>query len=303
MASTTGRLGQVTQWVDFKRPEIQKGMSDLQLFDAITGQKDRHGANIFIDPATGQVSGIDDDRSFGAGVPVSAQGTPSGKYTGLPALVDARTADDIIKLDATRLRELLEPAIDDLEELTDQDIKDAQLRLENVQKYLLGLRTDGLLVQNWDNRTYDLTMQHPTTSYLGVQATALEDALEESKTNPAWVIVGAPQPDPTPPPGGMPVLPPPPPGNLPPLRRRGLGFTVPAPTNVPAPDPGLPTITTRQLFSPRMQDASQAARFRLGAVREKPPGGAVLTARRPSDLDTDDAVTTTSEEDGNPTSD
>ena len=36
--------------VDFSRPQIQKGLFDLQLFDAITGQIDRHGGNIYVDP-------------------------------------------------------------------------------------------------------------------------------------------------------------------------------------------------------------------------------------------------------------
>ncbi len=52
---------------DLSNPVTQKGMSDLQLFDAITGQADRHGGNIYVDPATGKVKGIDNDQSFGPG--------------------------------------------------------------------------------------------------------------------------------------------------------------------------------------------------------------------------------------------
>ena len=48
-------------------PRIQKGLSDLQLFDAISGQVDRHAGNIYVDPETGTVTGIDDDRAFGQG--------------------------------------------------------------------------------------------------------------------------------------------------------------------------------------------------------------------------------------------
>jgi hypothetical protein len=83
---------EIYEWIDFRSPRIQKGLSDLQLFDAITGQLDRHGGNIFIDPQTGQVSGIDDDKSFGEGMSVANQGNTGGKYAGLPALVDEETA-------------------------------------------------------------------------------------------------------------------------------------------------------------------------------------------------------------------
>jgi hypothetical protein len=291
---------QTYQWVDFKRPEIQKGLSDLQLFDAITGQTDRHGGNIFIDPTTGQVSGIDDDRSFGRGIKVSAQVNPWKHYTGLPDLVDKGTAEKILAVKPDDLREQLEAAQDDTETLTDQEIDDAVQRLVNVQSYLQLLDATDQLVTNWNDATYEKARKAPDKSYLGRSARNLDEAVQRSAQDPDILVRDAPPPpDPTPPPGGMPVLPPPPP----PLRRRGLGFTVPQPTtDVPAPDPGLPTAPARQLFSPRTQDATQAARFRLGAVREKPSGAAVLTARRPSDLDLDDADTTESEEDGNPPS-
>jgi hypothetical protein len=296
------KLSQQTfQWVDFKRPEIQKGLSDLQLFDAITGQTDRHGGNIFLDPATGKVSGIDDDRSFGRGILVSAQANPSGHYTGLPDLVDKGTAEKILAVKPDDLREQLEAAQDDTETLTDEEIDEAVKRLVNVQTYLGLLDATDQLVTNWDDATYEKARRAPQTSYLGRSARNLDEAVQMSARDPDIVVLNAPPPpDPTPPPGGMPGLPPPPA----PLRRRGLGFTVPQPTtNAPAPDPGLPTVRARQLFSPRTQDASQAARFRLGAIREKPSGGGVLTARRPSDLDLDDGDTTSSEEDDNSTSD
>jgi hypothetical protein len=53
--------------VDLTNPVVQKGMSDLQLFDALTGQRDRHAGNIYIDPDTGAITGIDDDAPFGKG--------------------------------------------------------------------------------------------------------------------------------------------------------------------------------------------------------------------------------------------
>ncbi len=42
-----------------------EGLIKLQVLDVITGQVDRHPGNYFIDPKTGQVTGIDQDCSFG----------------------------------------------------------------------------------------------------------------------------------------------------------------------------------------------------------------------------------------------
>jgi hypothetical protein len=50
--------------VNYSRPEIQRGLSDLQVSDFITGQVDRNPNNIFIDPVTGKVTGIDNDLAF-----------------------------------------------------------------------------------------------------------------------------------------------------------------------------------------------------------------------------------------------
>ncbi|HEX2980294.1 MAG TPA: DUF4157 domain-containing protein [Anaerolineaceae bacterium] len=46
---------------DFTRPQTQQDLANLQLQDAITGQNDRHGGNIRIDPATGRAKGYDND--------------------------------------------------------------------------------------------------------------------------------------------------------------------------------------------------------------------------------------------------
>lgn len=48
----------------YAQPNIQKGLSDLEVMDYISGQIDRHPGNIFINPETGQVKGIDNDLAF-----------------------------------------------------------------------------------------------------------------------------------------------------------------------------------------------------------------------------------------------
>jgi hypothetical protein len=211
---------EIYEWVDFKNPRIQKGMSDLQLFDAITGQIDRHGGNIFIDPQTGQVSGIDDDKSFGEGMSVANQGNTGGKYAGLPALVDEETANRILDLDPGELPAELFAREDDSEVLTDKEIEDAMLRLARVQKHLRTLKANGALVgQNgtsWNDATYQQALQDPTSSYLGRSAKDLEDAVRKSARDPDFVVVGAPPSDEPPPP---PITMPQPPPVMPPLPR------------------------------------------------------------------------------------
>ena len=159
--------------VDLSAPVVQKGLSDLQLFDAITGQGDRHGANIFIDPVTGQVTGIDDDSSFHAGQradDVAGERSRATHYKGLPALVDERTAQMIIDSNPADLPYQLARRRDDTEELTEDDIANAQRRLVAVRDYLRDLKAQGRLVRVWNDATYRRAAQDPDGSYLGRQA-------------------------------------------------------------------------------------------------------------------------------------
>ena len=282
----------VYEWVNFKDPRIQKGLSDLQLFDAISGQTDRHGGNIFVNPQTGEVTGIDDDRAFGSGTPVANQKVPSGKYVGLPALVDQKTAERILALDPTNLPEELFQRENDSEVLTQKEIEDAVLRFVGVQLYLRELQKRGALVgQNgtsWDDATYQQALQAPTSSYLGRQAAALEDALQRSAANdPMYAVDGAPPPD-TPPP--------------PPVAPATTTPTMPAPAlNIPLNMPRLPPQPRWQPRSPRMAvvSPSRAAEVRWLATTAR--AQAVSATPPAEDLDssgdTSDDSTTTSADD------
>ena len=170
------RSANVFQPVDFKDPGVQKGMSDLQLFDALTGQTDRHGGNIYIDPVTGAVTGIDDDWSFGVGQPADDVfgNKPKGKYHGLPERVAESTAEMILSLDPDDLPDELAPRKNDTEKLSAKDIADARLRLVTVQAYL---QDTGKLRRVWNEETYQQARALPKRSYLGEQAELLEQAL------------------------------------------------------------------------------------------------------------------------------
>jgi len=288
----------IFQWVDYKNARIQKGMSDLQLFDALTGQMDRHAGNIFVDPTTGEVSGIDDDKSFGKGRTAADQGVVPyhGYYKGLPALVDEDTARKILAVSPTDLPEILAAADTDSVPLTDAEIAEAVRRFEGVRQYVRDLQKRGALIgQNgttWDDATYQQALADPTHSYLGYQAAGLQDAVQQATAgDQMYEILGAPPTVPAPPP--VPV---------------GLDFAQilqgqQAPGNVPPTTinqpqaTGLLPPTQRGPIGPFVPDASRAARTRLNATRPR-----LLLGARPTRQGAADADTTSSEEDDNSTS-
>src|SRR6185312_4247922 len=163
---------------------------------------DRHGGNIFIDPNTGEVSGIDDDKSFGQGRQAASQAVPltMAYYRGLPALVDQDTAERILRLDPTQLPEMLAAFDTDSKPLNDDEIAEAVRRFDGVRQYLRDLQKRGALVgQNgttWNDATYQQAMADPMNNYLGYQATFLQNAVQQSANDPTVVVVGAPPPPP-----------------------------------------------------------------------------------------------------------
>ena len=208
-----GLSGFTYRWVDLADPAIQKGLADLQLFDAISGQSDRHAGNIFVDPDTGKVTGIDDDQSFGQGQKPADLAKTGEKYRGLPGVVDAERARKILALDPRRLRAELEARKTDSVPLTEKDLDDAEARLRGVQDYLRWLAENDLLVDTWNQESYEAARDNPDRSYLGHYARALEKALVPDPDGYVNHVVGAPPPPPVvvPPPVAPPpvVVPPP----------------------------------------------------------------------------------------------
>jgi hypothetical protein len=276
---------EIRQWVNFKDPRIQKGLSDLQLFDAITGQTDRHAGNIFVDPKTGTVSGIDDDKSFGKGRPADDQAEP-GKvgstqvhYRALPALVDEDTAERILALDPTKLPDVLLSQVNDSKVLTEKEIDDAMRRFQGVRRYLRQLKRDGALVgqaryPSWNDATYQQALQDSTHSYLGDQAKELERVIGLAANDPEFEVVDMPPSQAPPPPPPVAAPPPLPPQVMPPPQQR----------------PWQPPSPGRTAVVPPWR----AAEVRLAARRVPPPPSA-------EDLDgsgdTSDDSTTTSADD------
>ena len=97
-------------------------------------------------------------------------------YRGLPELVDAATADEILDRNPDDLREELARRENDLSALTDAEIDDAVLRLETVQAHLRDLKARGKLVTAWNDDTYRQQGHSSDGSYLGRQVEILADA-------------------------------------------------------------------------------------------------------------------------------
>lgn len=143
--------------VDFSRPETQKGLNDLQWFDAISGQHDRHGGNIFIDPDTGKVMGIDDDMSLGDGLKSEDLEEGWSKFSGLPSRIDVDTASKILALKPEDIPKLLTRS-GDPKKIPKKAIEETKARLKKVQEHIEKLGLDGQIYQ-WNQAVYDETLQ------------------------------------------------------------------------------------------------------------------------------------------------
>jgi hypothetical protein len=277
------RSAMLHEWLNLADPAIQKGLSDLQLFDALTGQRDRHGGNIYVDPDTGAVTGIDDDQSFGRGQPPSAIAERTGKYLGLPELVDRNTAQQILAVHPNSLAAALRSQPSDGRALSTKEITQARERLLAVQEHLRGLERDGRLVTTWNDATYAQALQQPDRSYLGRHAADINDGfagkildagsidqieMRVRNAPPGVTAVPVPQLPPLPVPVPVPVQPPPQPawGVRPDQRQaRTIPNRLALSRNVPFPQPRAVTTADAGADSPRI-----AATTRMLAERVDP---------------------------------
>jgi hypothetical protein len=121
--------------VNYNDPAVQKGLSDLQLFDFIIGHADRNPGNwIFEKNATGGVigvKGIDNDDTFGQNWSL-----PISKTPGIPPIVDFATAQSILKTNAVDIRPLLAG-------LSDEEIDNAVARFVWVKQVVQQRLDDG----------------------------------------------------------------------------------------------------------------------------------------------------------------
>lgn len=153
--------------VDWKKPGLQKGMADLQLFDAVTAQKDRHLGNVYVDKKKDKVRGIDDDMAFDE---FKDPHHLVDKSLGLPQQVDRKTAKKVLKLKPEDLPAMLNRSSDpdsfqdNKKGLTKKELAAAQARLTAVQSHVQGLKDNKQLVKKWDDTTYDAAMKQAPAS-------------------------------------------------------------------------------------------------------------------------------------------
>lgn len=155
----------ITRDFDFSRPEIQKGLYDLEAVDYITGQIDRHCGNIFINNETGQVEGIDNDLCFGekplsqatsdSAVGVKAVGAPPYFYhEGTAAAIEQMTPESLSDM----LRGVRAP--DGSCGLSEPEIQAACERLETMQAAIQLARSEGRVVSQFNRQTFEASLQH-----------------------------------------------------------------------------------------------------------------------------------------------
>ncbi|WP_395747849.1 hypothetical protein [Prosthecobacter sp.] len=177
--------------INYENPTVQKGLYDLQAQDYITGQIDRHSGNIFVDPHTGQVSGIDNDMAFPTidrEQMVGSHGLNGKAVQGAPQFLHSDTADKIEALTPEALRTALQSIQppNGVAPLEPEAIEGAVQRLQELQAEIKTMRKEGRVVEEFSKDTFNQAMARqqekgmdhtkPRTSYL---ATAV---LEQKKS-------------------------------------------------------------------------------------------------------------------------
>lgn len=126
--------------IDYSAPAVQRGLCDLEAMDYITGQIDRHPGNIFVDPQTGKVTGIDNDLAFPEldredMLDRNGGELKSKAVAGMPRVMHTETAAKLMAVSPEELRTTLrniQPP-DGSQGLGDREIEGAVARLENLQ--------------------------------------------------------------------------------------------------------------------------------------------------------------------------
>ena len=141
--------------IDYGNPVVQKGLSDLQVFDYIIGHADRNAGNwIYEKDNTGSITGvkgIDNDDTFGEKWIPNNPDTDSplfkdrgSKTPGIPPIVDISTALSILNADfAKDIRPLLAG-------LSNDEIAKAAERFDEVQRQVVQRVREGNIASMGD---------------------------------------------------------------------------------------------------------------------------------------------------------
>lgn len=148
--------------VDYKNPDIQRGLSDLEVNDYLTGQIDRHGGNIFIDTSgeKPKVTGIDNDLAFPE-VPRDKMQVNDKWVKDPPRFIHADTAQKILDINPDEYAAMLKnlPVPEGVSPLSDAAIEQAKDRLVKLQNAIRDGNGPPEIVQNFDDHTYNVCVQ------------------------------------------------------------------------------------------------------------------------------------------------
>lgn len=152
--------------LDLKHPETQRGLANLQLMDSLTGQMDRHEGNIFVDPKSGSVKGIDNDLAFGKADRKQLDGV-GNTVSYRPSQVDEAAGQAVLDMSQPEYAKLLAGKDGDLGRLSGEEREAAIRRLVEMQDYIGGLKAQNKLIGEggWGKETYQKTEQE-ATNYL-----------------------------------------------------------------------------------------------------------------------------------------
>lgn len=159
------REGQVYsqhQWFPLINENTQKGLSDLQLMDALTGQLDRHLGNLFVS-YKGKITGIDNDMAFSfqanntSSVLKNQFSTVNGVLVYNQSQIDAGTGEKILAMTEQQFLAILDGRANDPLTLSAEGTlaRDAALaRFRAIKNKVQQLKNSGDLVTKWDDDTY-----------------------------------------------------------------------------------------------------------------------------------------------------
>lgn len=188
--------------VDLSDGDIQRGLSDLEAVDYITGQIDRHCGNIFINPETKQVTGIDNDMAFPE-VSREEMFAAGGEFTnkavaGMPRMMHQETAQKILALNPEALRASLSQmqTPEGVSPLSPAAIDSACDRLAKMQNELKQPGGAIQVVAQFDENTYAAAMaaqEEVVQQHMGmtIDAAATQDPGELDSVNKTSYIAAA----------------------------------------------------------------------------------------------------------------
>lgn len=135
--------------VDKDDETFKRTLCDLQFQDFLSGQVDRHNANIFVGP-DGSVKGIDNDMAFGTQDLFRETLEEKGhQIKSMPKHVDAGTAERFMGMDETQFLTAISGREGDPDRLNEDEIGAALDRYWRLQDHVSELAESGGLVDDW----------------------------------------------------------------------------------------------------------------------------------------------------------